>query len=145
MAEPKKYSLVTPTLDTPFHIDFDWWQQNDREWRVHLRATLCAEHQAAYSELEGGTMVDFVDPETAEVQQVDGLQHILISHCARAPEFITERTSLVEAIFRIFLANGNVHMTARELAEHLHRPAMTILRTISGTRVYKGIRPCPEC
>jgi len=145
VAEPKRYSLVTPTLDTPFHIDFDWWRQNDREWRIHLRSSLCPEHKEKYSEMEGGEMVDWVDPETAEVQQVDGLQHILISHCAQTEGFITEHTSLVEAVFRLFLANGNTNMTARELAEHLNRPAITILRTISGTRVYKGIRPCPEC
>ncbi|RME08159.1 MAG: hypothetical protein D6803_01875 [Anaerolineae bacterium] len=141
----KKTSLVIPTVDTPFHIDFEWWQQNDRDWRVHLLSSLCEEHRAVYAEMEGGQLVDFVDPETAEVQQVEGLQHILISHCARMPDFITERTSLVEAVFRTFLANGNVHMSPRELSEHLQRPADLILRTISRARVYKGIRPCPEC
>ncbi len=145
MSEAKRYSLVTPTLDTPFHIDFDWWRQNDREWRIHLRSSLCPEHQEKFADLDSDVRVDWVDPETAEVQRVDGLQNILISHCARTEAFITERTSLVESVFRLFLANGNMHMTARELGEQLSRPAATILRTISGVRVYKGIRPCPEC
>ncbi|MBT3389346.1 MAG: hypothetical protein HN413_02965 [Chloroflexi bacterium] len=145
MTEAKRYSLVTPTLDTPFHIDFNWWQQNDREWRIHLKSSLCPEHQNTFSEMVGDTQVDWVDPETAEVQRVDGLQHTLISHCAKTVDFITERTSMVESVFRLFLANGNMHLTARELAERLNRPANTVLRTISGVRVYKGIRPCPEC
>lgn len=145
MTKVKRYSLVRPTIETPFHVDFDWWEQYDQEWRIHLHSALCAEHQETFAEFKGDEKVDWVDPETAEVQPVDGLQHILISHCAKADNFITERTSLVEAVFRIFLANGNLHLTPVELGERLNRPAETILRTISGTRVYKGIRPCPEC
>ena len=145
MTEGKRYSLVKPTLNTPFHIDFDWWRENDREWRVHLRSCLCPEHQESFAGVEDDYQVDWVDPETAEVQRVDGLQHVLISHCSKMEDFITRQTSMVEAIFRLFLANGNVHMTPTELAELLNRPPMTILRTISGARVYKGIRPCPEC
>jgi hypothetical protein len=30
------------------------------------------------------------------------------------------------------------------LADQLGRQPMTILRTLSGGRVYKGLRPCPE-
>jgi hypothetical protein len=145
VTETKRYSLVRPTIDTPYHIDFDWWGQNDREWRIHLRSSLCLEHQEKFASLTGDEKVDWVDPETGEVQRVDGLQHILISHCAQTSDFITERTSLVEAIFRLFLANGNIHMTPEELGERLNRPAATILRTLSGVRVYKGIRPCLEC
>jgi hypothetical protein len=145
VTEVKRYSLVKPTLQTPFHIDFDWWKQNDREWRVHLRSSLCPEHQQAFEEIKANEQVDWIDPETAEVQRVDGLQHILISHCAQMDDFITERTSLVESIFRLFLANGNTHMTPAELAERLNRSPTMILRTIAGKRVYKGLRPCPEC
>ena len=145
MTEVKPYSLVKPTLNTPFHIDFDWWRQNDHEWRVHLRSCLCAEHQQTFSELDSDEKVDWIDPDTAEVQRVDGLQHILISHCAKQEGFITGQTTMVESIFRLFLANGNLHLTPLELAEELKRPPMTILRTISGIRVYKGLRPCSEC
>jgi hypothetical protein len=145
VAEVKRYSLVKPTMNTPFHIDFDWWSQNDREWRIHLRNCLCSEHQQAFADIDDSQKVDFVDPETAEVQRVDGLQHILISHCSQVEGFITNHTSLVESIFRLFLANGNLHMTSLELAERLNRPSTTILRLVSGVKVYNGIRPCPEC
>lgn len=145
MVEVKRFSLVKPTIQTRYHIDFNWWAQNDRNWRIDLHGFLCEEHQRAFSDARGEELVDWVDPETAEVQQVDGLQHVLISHCAKEPGFITEQTSLVEAVFRLFLANGNTPMTPVELAEQLNRPPETILRTLSGTRVYKGLRPCPEC
>ncbi|HEX9616697.1 MAG TPA: hypothetical protein VGA03_04730 [Anaerolineales bacterium] len=145
MVEVKRFSLVKPTLQTRYHIDFNWWGQNDRNWRIDLLSFLCEEHQDAFSDDRGEEPVDWVDPETAEVQQVDGLQHMLISHCAKEPGFITEYTSLVEAVFRLFLANGNTPMSPVELSEQLNRPPETILRTLSGMRVYKGLRPCPEC
>jgi hypothetical protein len=142
VTELKRPSLVKPSLQTRFHIDFDWWRKNDRDWRVYLRGNLCPEHQAAFAELNGDNMVDWVDPDTAEVQRVDGLQHVLISHCARQAGFITEHTTLVDAAFRLFLANGNQPMNSVELSERLGKSPETILRTLSGMRVYKGIRPC---
>lgn len=144
MAELKRMSLVKPTLQTRYHIDFDWWRQNDRDWRVYLRSYLCPEHQRAFADLNSQEQVDWVDPETAEVQRVDGLQHILITHCARQPAFITQQTTLVDSVFRLFLANGNTPLTPSELAEHLGRDSYIILKTISGMRVYKGLRPCMD-
>ncbi len=143
LTEPiKRMSLVKPTLQTRFHIDFQWWQQNDRDWRVYLRSNLCPEHQRLFENVLTEEKVDWVDPETAEVQRVDGLQHLLITHCAKQKDFITQQSTLVDAAFRIFLANGNTPLTASELAEKLGKDPVMILRTLSGTRVYKGIRPC---
>ena len=65
MVEVKRYSLVKPTVNTPFHIDFDWWQQNDREWRVHLLSCLPAEYQQTFADSDNQE-VDWIDPETAE-------------------------------------------------------------------------------
>jgi len=86
--------------------------------------------------------VDWVDPQTAEVTRVDGLQHELITHCARQEGFITLQTALVDAVFRTFLANSNQPLTPEELSVILGRPALTILKTLSGLKVLQGIRPC---
>ena len=134
-------SLLKPTTKTPFHIDFDWWKKNERDWHVFLRSLLCAEHQEAFAEIDEGEMIDWIDPRTAEVKALDGIQHVLISHCALLPEFCDARTAMVEAVFRVFLANGNVPMSAEDLSKRLERPAETLLRTISGPRVYRGLRP----
>lgn len=142
--EMRRISLVKPTIQTPYQIDYNWWKLNDRDWRVYLIDYLCKEHKQAYAELNFDEQVDWIDPETAEVHQVDGLQHILISHCAKQREFITHQTTLVDAIFRILLANGNSPLTPVELGDQLGRDPTTILRTISGARVYKGLRPCLE-
>jgi hypothetical protein len=144
VTEVKRMSLVKPTLQTHFHIDFDWWAKNDRDWRVYLRSYLCPEHQLAFADMDMDAQVDWVDPETAEVQQVDGLQHVLITHCAKQLGFVTEQSAIVDGIFRLFLANGNTPLTPLELGEKLGRPPLTILKLLSGTRVYKGLRPCME-
>ncbi len=141
MTESKRASLVKPTLDTPFHIDFSWWSQNDREWRVYLRSLLCPEHQETFAQINADEQLDWVDPDTAEVRQVDGLQHVLLSHCAQQEGFLDEHTALVEAIFRLFLKSGNAPMSVKDLAERLNRPAQPILRTLTGPRVYRGLRP----
>jgi hypothetical protein len=141
MSEGKRTSLIKPTVTTPFHIDFDWWQKNERDWHVYLRSLLCAEHQAAFANAEEGQMIDWVDPVTAEVKPVEGVQNTLMSHCVKQPDFLTEQTAMVEAVFRLFLTNGNVPMSSEELGSRLNRPAMTILRTLTAGRVYKGIRP----
>jgi hypothetical protein len=141
MTDVKRHSLVKPTVDTPFHVDFDWWKKNERDWHVYLRSLLCAEHQETFSNVEEGETIDWVDPVTAEVKSVEGVQNALMTHCVKQPDFLTIQTALVEAVFRLFLANGNVPMTSKELGIRLSRPAETILRTLAGARVYKGIRP----
>jgi hypothetical protein len=142
MIEAKRFSLVKPTLETPFEIDFDWWKQHDNNWRVYLYSYLCPEHQAAFANSEEDVWIDWVDPDTAEVRQVDGLQHILIMHCARQEDFVTNHTSLVDAVFRVLLAHGNEGMTPNQLGAVINRPPDTILRTLSsGGTIYKGIRP----
>lgn len=91
--------------------------------------------------VEEGEMIDWIDPETAEVKPVDGIQHAVMSHCALQPDFVDEHTAMVEAVFRLFLANGNQPMSAEDLSDKLKRPAVTILRTLSGARIYRGLRP----
>ncbi len=134
-------SLLKPGLKTPFHIDFDWWKQNESDWHVFLRSLLCPMHQQALAGVEEGEMIDWIDPQTAEVKPVDGIQHALMSHCALQAGFFDEHTAMVEAVFRVFLANGNQPMSAEDLSAELNRPALTILRTLSGPRIYRGLRP----
>jgi hypothetical protein len=141
MPEGKRFSLVKPNVNTPFHIDFEWWKKNERDWHVYLRSLLCADHQEAFSNMDEGETIDWVDPQTAEVKQVEGVQNALMTHCVRQPDFLTEQTALVEAVFRLFLTNGNIPMSSQELGGRLNRSPETILRTLAGPRVYKGLRP----
>ena len=139
--ETKRFSLVKPTLETPFFIDFSWWKDHDSDWHVALFGCLCPMHQEKMANLDLTESVDWVDPETAEVSQVDGLQQILITHCAQQEGFLTDHTTLVDAVFKVLLASGNIPISPNQLAKKLGRPAETILRTLGGYTVYKGIRP----
>lgn len=141
---PRAKFLVRPTLETKFQIDYDWWDRADRDLEIYLHSHLCPEHKEAFADAKADALVDNVDPETAEVTKVPGIQNILITHCAQQPDYITRQTTLVNAVFRIFLANGNTPLTARELGERLGRQPNMVLRTFSSPRVYKGIRPYAE-
>ena len=136
--------LVRPTLDTKFHIDYLWWERAERDLHVYLRSHLCAEHKEIFSEMDGNALVDNVDLQTGEVSKVPAIQNILISHCAQQSDYITQRTSMVNAVFRLFLSNSNTPLTARELAERIGKQPNLVLRTFSSPRVYKGIRPYTE-
>jgi hypothetical protein len=107
---------------------------------VFLRGLLGPEQEDTLAQVNLDDRVDWVDPRTGEVQQMDALQYLLSNHYAKAGD-TDEGVSLVEAIFRAFLKNGNHPLSARELGEALERPAQTILRTLAGARVYRGIRP----
>lgn len=141
MLDKKRFSLVKPGLETPFHIDFDWWKNHDSNWRVYLYSCLCSEHQSLFSEADQDSWIDWVDPQTGAVRQIDGLQNILINHCAKQPGFITQNTTMVDAVFRVLLASGNTPMTVVEIAAMINKPADMILRTLTGGTTYRGLKP----
>jgi len=141
---PKISRKAKQASDVKYHIDYEWWEKAGRDLRVYLHSHLCSEHQQVFSNYSGLGEVDWIDPRTAQVRQVNGLEHTLHTHCSLESDYITPHTSLVDAIFRLFLANGNASMTAKELAGRIGRPVDTIRRTLSGTRIYKGIRPLQQ-
>jgi hypothetical protein len=141
MSEPKKFSIIKPTLDSPFQIDFDWWKTNENDWRVFLIDYLCPEHKELFQNADTEKLIDWVDKDTGEVHSLDGIQHTLIAHCAKEPGFVSINTALVDAVFRTFLANENKPLTPNELSILIQQPASKILLTFSGIQVYKGIRP----
>jgi len=138
---PSLPTLVKPTLDTPFHVDYNWWERKELLIGVELRTHLCEEHREVFSAHFDTEKIDWVDEQTGEVTQIDGLQHVLQVHCSKQPGYINEDLSLVDTIFRVFLANGNAPLTCRELSSIIGHPPEKILRTLSGRHIYKGIRP----
>jgi len=89
--------------------------------------------------------IDWIDPETAEVTKVDGLWQCLRTHCSQLPDYLTEKTSLTASVFRLFLANGNTPLSPVELYRILGKQTPEIiLRTLSGRRIYEGIKPIPR-
>lgn len=139
----KSSTLVKPTLDTKFHIDYDWWERENNDLRSYMLTHLPPDLREQFDESREDRVVDFVDPETGEVTQLSELE-IALQQAAQRDDFINPQTSLVDSVFRVFLANGNDPRTPRELEDDTGRDARTILKTFGGIRVYRGIRPTPD-
>ena len=137
----KPPQLIRPTLDTPFYVDFDWWNREGRELRVYLRSHLCSEHRAVFESHSDTEEIDWIDEDTAQVTRVDGLQHVLRIHCSLQHDYIASHTPLTDALFRVFLANSNKPLTPTELGARIKQSPETILKILSGHRVYMGLRP----
>lgn len=133
--------LAKPTLDTKYHIDYDWWERTPGEdLRVYLASHLQADQRERLLQSTETRMVDYIHPQTGEVTPLDELW-LELRMAAEAPDFITPDLSVVDSIFRVFLRNDNTPLSCRELGEQTGREPVTILKLLSGNRVYKGIRP----
>jgi len=129
-----------PTVDTRFHIDMRWWEENNLNIRVYMREALCDECRNDFMGVDTGE-IDWVDEQTGEVTRVDGLVHALRTCCSMKPSYITPSTPIIDAVFRTFLANGNRPLSVRELYELLdRRPPEVLLRMLTVGPTYLGIR-----
>ncbi len=129
------------TVDTKFHIDLSWWEKQNKDIRVFLKDLLCEECRDNVGDLADAKIVDMIDPETAEITQVDAIWEAIRACCSLQPAYITVDTPLLEGIFRLFLANGNKPLSVLELHGRLDKkPPETILRMLTRGRVYLGIR-----
>ncbi len=107
-----------------------------------------AEHRA-WIEFSSAVLGDIWGLETisdeagfkAKAKQAEARFAKLEERLVASPWFDGAEFSLVDAVFRVFLTNNNYPLTPIELAARINRPAMTILRTLTGAQVYKGIRP----
>ncbi len=134
-------SLIKPTLDTRFHIDYDWWERNPGEdLRIYLLSHLSPDERERLSQSDQNGTIDYIDPETGEVLQYDELG-LALRNAARSDDFINPETSLVDSVFRVLIKNNNTPVSSRELEALTGRSAATILKMLSGGQIYKGIRP----
>ena len=132
--------LIKPSVETRFSIDYDWWDSSRDDLHVYLLTHLTDEQQSRLENRELHEVFDYVDPETGEVFQLDQLD-VALRESAGRDDFITGHIGLIDSVFRALLVNGNQPLNALELSEITGRSAETILKTIGGMRVYRGIRP----
>ena len=143
MQPGKSNAFVKPKLDTKFHIDYEWWEAQSDDLRAYMLTHLPPEMREEFEGKEEFAVVDYIDPQTGEVQQLDELG-LAIQEASKRDDFITVQTSLVDSVFRVFLSNGNTPRTPVELEEDTSREARTILKTFGGIRIYRGIRPVQQ-
>ncbi len=139
------------TVDTKFHIDYDWWAKSNLDYRMYLHAQLCEECRHRFPSHVSTDQVDWVNPDTGEVHQADALEECLKSTCQHQDGFIDDGLPLTTACFRIFLTNQNMPLSPNELSRIFNQiPAVVnstkwtapkILRTLTGKQVYLGLRP----
>ena len=132
--------LIKPSVRTRFYIDYAWWETSRDDLRVYLMAHLTHEQQSLLENRDLSEVFDYVDPKTGEVYQKDVLG-LAIQESSKRDDFITEHIGLIDSVFRALLVTGNQPLNALELSDITGRDARTILKTIGGMRVYRGIRP----
>lgn len=138
---PALARFVKPTVDTPFHIDYAWWDEHGLDLNVQLLQHLSPELREIYAGQRVDEKIDLIDWATGEVQQVEGLQYLITTRCSKEPGYIMQAPTLIEAVFRAFLSNGNQPLTPRALAPLVGRSPEQVLRVLSGKVVRKGLRP----
>ena len=135
----KTSALKRVTPETRFYIDYEWWDKSELDLKSYITTRLSLDEEINLeSESEE---VDLVDANTGEVVKVDGFQYLIQTYFEQLPEDFATRTSLVDAVFCVLLANANQPLTANEIAEKVDRPTATIIKTIGGPKIYQGIRP----
>lgn len=127
-------------MDTKFHIDYAWWERENNDLRSYILTHLPSDLRDQMADKDDFEQIDYIDPETGEVTRLDELG-MAIRTAASREDYINPQTSLVDSVFRVFLANGNTPRTPKELEDDTGRDARTILKTFGGIRVYRGIRP----
>ncbi|MGB1249547.1 MAG: hypothetical protein ACPG8W_02875 [Candidatus Promineifilaceae bacterium] len=143
MARPKVSIKVPkrPRIDenTRFYIDYTWWEESNRSLQSYISTRLG--HDIQIDETKAS--VDMIDPETAEVRRLSGFEFAVQAYFSQdfSEEGGSQSGSLVDGVFAAILSNGNLPMTAAEIAEKVGRPAETVYRTVGSGKIYQGIRP----
>lgn len=136
--------LFRTTETTKFHIDYTWFEKNGQDVKVLIFKCLTPEQQELFTDSQTTLLYDYIDALTAEVTRVDPVLHTIRTQNINDPNFITSRTPVAEAAFRVFLVNNNQPLTALEMAARMNRRPAEILAQLGGRAVYNGIRPVAE-
>ncbi len=132
--------LIKPSTETKFRIDYEWWETSRDDLHVYLLTHLTREQQTELEHQDLREIFDYIDPKTGEVFQLDKLG-LAIKESSQREDFISVHISLIDSVFRALLLNDNQPLNSLELAKITGRDAATILKTIGGVRIYRGIRP----
>jgi hypothetical protein len=125
-------------IQTPFHIDFDWWAAQGRNVRRFLIEILGDDEEVPMAE---GPM-DYIDPDTAEVYELDPLMAKVLIERANRPDYITSATPLTNAVLRALIENLNRPMTPVDMHRRINRTSPeAILRVLHTARLTYGIVP----
>jgi hypothetical protein len=120
VAEPE-----TETEPTRYYIDTGWYDQRNRSFRAMAQGRFCTACQAKVGE-STQERVPTVDKkssrvvyETRDVRYGEQPMQVIRTCCSKQRNYITPETPVLEAVFRVFLANGNQPATIERVREQL--------------------------
>lgn len=128
--------------NTRFHIDLDWWKGHGRDLRSHLVEILGSDPDGQAS---AGATLDYVDPVTAEVRQLDALWVKVLNERAGRADYILPTLPVLAAVFRALVESTNTPLSVAELHRRIGRGTPeTLLRVLGTARSTYGIVPVAD-
>lgn len=143
--------------DTRYHIDTDWYKQRHRSFEKMAQSRMCSSCQGKLgTEIE--ERVPTIDQksgrvvfENRKVPYGSNPFVVLRDCCGKGKAFISDSTPILEAVFRLFLANANQPLTLEDIHQKLEETAnysqsghyvstQLLKRLLDHDRQY-GIRP----
>lgn len=116
-------NLEEATAEQPqqqWFIDLEWLERNNRSFSLLAKRCLCPKCSKRLK--ANGKEIP-----------VDDLLAAIKKCCSKTPSFITERTPILESVFRLLLAAGNQPLNLEELSKQLseRRGGDTIRTSVS--------------
>ncbi len=146
------------TTGTPYFIDASWFEENNFSFTDFVQARMCApcvrrldeEVEERYTVMDQKTRRFKYEFRT--VKYGANPAKVIRDHCSKEKNYIQPDMPTLEAIFRIYLANGNVPMPLEHVREQLAEwcPGggcqwlllpMEALERLVQRDTYYGIRP----
>ena len=120
-------------------IDLGWYQRNNRSLSTLARECLCAKCR------------EHLNSKKKEIPAAKLIATIK-NCCASDSRFITSKQTVLESIFRLFIANGNQPMDLEELSKQLserrggdtYHTSVEILSRLLKNEGYYGLRQVPD-
>ncbi|MBI4503943.1 MAG: hypothetical protein HY691_00285 [Chloroflexi bacterium] len=113
------------TEERKYFIDESWYRERRRSFLAVAQARFCLACRERIGELTQ-ERVPVADPHTGRVvfefqpaRYGDKPTHVIANCCSKTGDYITPETPVMEAIFRLFLANGNQPADVDTLREKL--------------------------
>jgi len=120
-----------------YFIDLDWYQQQERSFATLATSRLCA-----------------VSRKKEKTKSEAVLLRTIRQCCSKRDGFITPNMPLLEMVFRLFLANGNLPLNLEQIQEQLQKwlgdssnardLSIPKLKRILDNDRYYGLKPAPS-
>ena len=136
------FKAMRPTGDTPFQINWSWFERNNINAQSLVRNQLNYKWRQRFDNGLEIKEVDYINSETGEVFKMDNMREAILAECQWEPDYITRDMPLLQSILRLFLANNNQPMTVVEMARRLERhDSNAILNLLTASKIQNGIIP----